>query len=129
MAKTNEPTTKLPSIRSFSRNRKKYGATRPPITTTMTRKATALPVIDRRLVNVKPPSPPSVPATTARMMRPSTSSTTAAPTMVLASSVCSRCMSANTRAVIPTLVAVMAAPMKNATSVLPSPRLSKSEAP
>ena len=52
------------------------------------------------------------PTTTVRITRPSTSSATAAPRTTRASVVASARMSPNTRAVMPTLVAVSAAPRK-----------------
>ena len=54
--------------------------------------------------------------TTVRMTRPSTSSATAAPSTVRASTDASARRSPNTRAVMPTLVAVSAAPTKTASS-------------
>ncbi|CDF30503.1 unknown [Methanoculleus sp. CAG:1088] len=56
-----------------------------------------------------PPSDPATPLTMARTIIPRTSSMTAAPMMILDSSLSIRCMSLMTRAVIPTLVATMAA--------------------
>ena len=58
--------------------------------------------------------------TTVRITRPSTSSATAAPSTVRASTVASARRSLNTRAVMPTLVAASAAPMKS-DSLLPWP--------
>jgi hypothetical protein len=52
------------------------------------------------------------PLTTARITSPSTSSMTAAPRMILASFVRVASRSRNTRAVMPTLVAVRTAPRK-----------------
>jgi hypothetical protein len=52
-----------------------------------------------------------MPETTARMIKPNTSSITAAPRMIYASFVCNLPRSLKTRAVMPTLVAQSTAPM------------------
>ena len=66
--------------------------------------------------------------TTVRMIRPSTSSATAAPSTIRASVVASARRSPKTRAVMPTLVAVSAAPRKIAVSVS-QPRPTPAPAP
>ena len=60
------------------------------------------------------------PLTTARIIRQSTSSITAAPRMTRASSVVSFPKSRNTRAVIPTLVAVRIPPINRSAARVPS---------
>ena len=81
-----------------------------PITEVTIKKPTAKPIV---VAMVPMPTEPcsTIRVTTVRMMRPSTSSTTAAPSTVRASTVASARKSPNTRAVIPILVAVKAAPM------------------
>ena len=73
-------------------------------------------------------SPVTTLTTTVRMIRPSTSSATAAPSTMRASVVASARRSPNTRAVMPTLVAVSAAPRKIAVSVS-QPRPTPAPAP
>ena len=70
---------------------------------------------DRRRPSTE--SPVTTLTTTVRMISPSTSSATAAPSTIRASVVASARRSPNTRAVMPTLVAVSAAPRKIAVSV------------
>ena len=59
--------------------------------------------------------PPESPATTVKITRPIMSSMTAAPRMIWLSGSCKRPRSERTRAVMPTLVAVRAAPETMAT--------------
>ena len=76
------------------------------------RKPTARPMVD---AIVPMPTLPcsTMRVTTVRMIKPSTSSTTAAPSTVRASTVASARKSPNTRAVMPIDVAVSAAPTNN----------------
>ena len=69
--------------------------------------ALATTAADRRRTTARSPwlAAAMMPVTTARMTSPSTSSMTAAPRMMRASSVCDRPRSLSTRAVMPTLVA------------------------
>ena len=67
------------------------------------------------------PAAEASPATTARSTIPKMSSNTAAPRMILAGLLSRTPRSPSTRAVMPTLVATMAAPT-NVASVVPSPR-------
>jgi hypothetical protein len=86
-----------------------------PSTTAVTRKAAAFPTIARMLPidgAVPPATAPIIPATTASTTRPRMSSTTAAPKIMRPSVESRRPRSRNTRAVMPTLVAVSTAPMK-----------------
>ena len=87
-----------------------FGNVANPTTEVRTRNPTAKPIV---VAMVPMPTEPcsTIRVTTVRMMRPSTSSTTAAPSTVRASTVASARKSPNTRAVIPILVAVSAAPM------------------
>ena len=99
----------------------KRGTASTPTTPDSTRKPSA-----SSSVEATPPtvtlSPLTTLTTTVRMIRPMTSSATAAPSTTRASVVARARRSPNTRAVMPTLVAVSAAPMNSAVSVSrPSP--------
>ena len=87
-----------------------FGNVAKPITDVSNKNPTAKPIV---VATVPMPTEPcsTIRTTTVRMMRPSTSSTTAAPSTVRASTVASARKSPNTRAVIPMLVAVSAAPI------------------
>ena len=89
-----------------------FGKVANPITEVRMRKPKANPIV---VAIVPMPTEPcsTIRTTTVRMMRPRTSSTTAAPSTVRASAVANARKSPNTRAVIPMLVAVSAAPMNN----------------
>ena len=86
-----------------------FGNVANPMTEVRTRNPIAKPIV---VAMVPMPTEPcsTIRVTTVRMMRPSTSSTTAAPNTVRASTVANARKSPNTRAVIPILVAVNAAP-------------------
>ena len=113
-ANAREDTTRAPRARSRPIKPTSHGARRKAMNTATTRKTTLFTA--RRAI---PPSetPPVVatPVTTARVIRPRMSSTTAAPSTTLAAGSWSRPRSASTRAVMPTLVAVKVAPTKTAT--------------
>ena len=89
------------------------GATRSPTTLPRTRKSTATAMIPRTDSRDTDPSVTSR-TTTVSTTRPMTSSATAAPRTTRASWVASARRSPKTRAVMPTLVAVRAAPTKSA---------------
>ncbi len=92
----------------------------PPIRMAPTRKTIALTTMIRASVARRLPpvlAAPMTPETTERITRPSTSSITAAPRMILDSRAESLPRSASTRAVMPTLVAARVAPMKTWASV------------
>ena len=83
-----------------------------PIAPAITRKPTARPmVLSKPIASMDPCL--TIRVTTVRMMRPRTSSATAAPSTMRASVEASAFKSPNTRAVIPTLVAAKAAPRKS----------------
>ncbi len=111
--------------------RNRGGATRMPTTTPTTRKATAPAMMPATDTSDTEPSVTSR-TTTVSTTRPMTSSATAAPSTTRASVVAMARRSLNTRAVMPTLVAVSAAPMNSATlkssemkaSIAPRPRTS-----
>ena len=110
--------TSVPAEREMrSMSAKSGGATRRPTTPPATRNSTATPMMP---ATDRIDTDPSVTmrTTTVRTTRPMTSSATAAPRTMRASVVASASRSPNTRAVMPTLVAVSAAPTNNA--VLPS---------
>ena len=86
------------------------------MTTTAIKNPMALPLIIAKSIRAKSPELVRSPATTVRINNPKISSTTAAPIIVLASFVLRAPKSPNTLAVIPTDVAVMAAPTNRATS-------------
>src|SRR5205814_3688972 len=73
----------------------------------------AIAVVGGAALSPAPIHPLTAPSTTSA----STSSTTAAPRMILASGLRDAPMSFNTRAVMPTLVAVIAAPTKTCATV------------
>ena len=103
------------------------GASRMPITTEATRNATAMPMtLPVSVTEIEPTSTRRT--TTVRITRPRTSSATAAPSTVRASTVVRARRSPKTRAVMPTLVAVRAAPTKIASLVL-NPRAAPTPAP
>ena len=87
-----------------------------PITTEAKRKAKAFAAIIPTSPPLMFPVPPSIPATTVKIIKPNISSTTAAPIIVFASFVFKAPKSAKTLAVIPTDVAVIAAPTNRAFS-------------
>ncbi len=91
------------------------GTTSSPTTPLATRKTRAARIVVDTTPTVTV-SPVTTFTTTVRMISPSTSSATAAPSTILASVVASALRSPNTRAVIPTLVAVSAAPRNTAVS-------------
>jgi hypothetical protein len=95
-----------------SRNWNILGANRAPRIAATSRKPMATPRMTATSRTETDPSDTRR-TTTVRMINPSTSSTTAAPSTVRASTVASARRSLNTRAVIPTLVAARAAPMNN----------------
>ena len=103
------------------------GTTRRPTTPVTSKKATANPVVPATETTENPPPVASL-ATTVKMINPRTSSTTAAPRTTRASLVPRAPRSPNTRAVMPTLVAVSAAPMNTAVVVL-CPRAMAAAAP
>ena len=84
--------------------------------TTAIKNPMALPLIIPRSINEKSPELPKTPATTVRINSPKISSTTAAPMIVFASLDFKAPKSPNTLAVIPTEVAVIAAPTNKAIS-------------
>jgi hypothetical protein len=87
-----------------------FGNVAKPITEVSSKNPTAKPIV---VAMVPMPTEPcsTIRTTMVKMMRPRTSSTTAAPSTVRASTVASARKSPNTRAVIPMLVAVSAAPI------------------
>ncbi len=96
------------------------GTTMPPTTMTRTTNSTPSPIVATMLRT--PVDPPlEMPTTTARTIIPSTSSMTAAPMITRDSFIWVRPMSLMIRAVIPTLVATIAAAMNNA-PISPPPR-------
>ena len=97
-------------------NEKILGNVAKPTIEVRSKNPTASPMV---VAMVEMPTDPcsTMRVTTVRMMSPSTSSTTAAPSTVRASTVASARKSPNTRAVIPILVAVSAAPINNAVFV------------
>ncbi len=110
----NETTTSVepPLAYRFTRRMKCGTITRPTIPAP-TRNKAARPIVSSTVPT--PTSPPVTDlTTTVRITSPSTSSTTAAPRTIRDSSAFSVPRSPNTRAVIPTLVAVSAAPMNTA---------------
>jgi hypothetical protein len=91
-----------------------------PATTTATRNPAAIAKVVAIPATLMAP-PAARPDTTPRMTSPTTSSSTAAPRMIRASGVSMAPRSPNTRAVIPTDVAVSVAPMKIATVPMSPP--------
>ena len=104
-----------------------FGNVANPMTEVSTRNPTAKPIV---VAMVPMPTEPcsTIRVTTVRMMRPRTSSTTAAPNTVRASIVANARKSPNTRAVIPMLVAVRAAPI-NRDVLVDSPMTSPTPTP
>ena len=85
-----------------------------PTITTATKKPIAFALIIPRSTIEKSPELPRTPATTVRINKPKISSTTAAPMIVFASLYFKAPKSPNTLAVMPTEVAVIAAPTNKA---------------
>ena len=100
--------------------RSRTGNATRPTTPETTRKPTASPIVDDTVATSTEPCW-TMRVTTVRMMSPSTSSVTAAPRTVRASDVDSARRSPKTRAVMPMLVAVSAAPT-NSDVLVDSPR-------
>ena len=108
---TNDATTTSPGALSRSSSQSKAGAAVRLNTNDTTTKAAAA-VTNLTIGPTLKPAPPAKATTTARITMPRMSSSTAAPITVWPSLVFKNLSSPNTLAVMPMLVAVMAAPAK-----------------